>query len=163
MFKWRLWFSPGEAVPACYTKERRVKVPSTTHCPLTRRTPRFFDNKYGLIYTENFLARVTALIDSEISDAECNTFSGNLFCHYTLTPCTPDGTFVLPFCKEDCLAIFKKMSDTASDTAWGSSRRLFLQRKWISSTRDCQTVRYINLRGNMTCKERNVHQDRVLQ
>ena len=73
-----------------------------------KETPRFFDNKYGLIYTENFLARVTALIDSEISDAECKYVLRNLFCHYTLTPCTPDETSVLPFCKEDCLAIFKK-------------------------------------------------------
>ena len=76
--------------------------------PAYRNTPRFFDNKYGQAYTEIILKEIVTLISGGIKNKECQYLLKNVFCHYTLTPCKPDGKSVLPFCKEDCLAIFQK-------------------------------------------------------
>jgi hypothetical protein len=72
-----------------------------------RETPRFVDNKLGILGTEKFLTLVQAVISEYVTENECKKILSAMLCHYTVTPCKPDGT-VRPFCKEDCQAIFKR-------------------------------------------------------
>ena len=56
------------------------------------KTPRFFDNKFGLPATEEFLARGIGLINRLVtSDPKCKYILTNMLCHYTVPPCYPDG------------------------------------------------------------------------
>ncbi len=73
-------------------------------------TPRFFDNKFGLPATEEFLASGIKFIDQLVSkDQKCRYILINMLCHYTVPPCYPDGE-IIDYCKGDCEAIFKDCS-----------------------------------------------------
>jgi len=73
-----------------------------------RHTPRFVDNKFGLLGTEQFLASVTRVINALVNnDEKCRYILRNMFCQYTLQPCYQDNT-VIEYCKEDCEAIFRE-------------------------------------------------------
>jgi len=75
-----------------------------------RHTPRFVDNKFGLLGTEQFLTLVTKATDLFVGrDEKCRYILLNMFCQYTLQPCYQDNT-VIEYCKEDCEAIFRECS-----------------------------------------------------
>ena len=73
-------------------------------------TPRFFDNAFGQILTEQFLSLVTSVIQAQVdSNPRCNFILRNMLCHYTLPPCFPNKT-PMDFCREDCESIFQECS-----------------------------------------------------
>ena len=75
-----------------------------------RTTPRFFDNKFGLLGTEKFLLMVTKVINDFVTeDEKCRYILLNMLCQYTLQPCYQDNT-IIEYCKEDCQAIFTECS-----------------------------------------------------
>ncbi|XP_067047151.1 muscle, skeletal receptor tyrosine-protein kinase-like isoform X2 [Acropora muricata] len=75
-----------------------------------RTTPRFFDNKFGLLGTEKFLLMVTRVINDFVTeDEKCRYILLNMLCQYTLQPCYQDNT-IIEYCKEDCQAIFTECS-----------------------------------------------------
>lgn len=78
--------------------------------PTYRNSDRFFDNKFGLPATEQFLAISLQIIDLLVKDNEkCRYISTHLLCHYTVPPCYPDGTDI-EYCRGDCAAILKECS-----------------------------------------------------
>ena len=77
---------------------------------LYRHTPRFFDNKFGLLGTEQFLLTVTKVINDFVTeDEKCRYILLNMLCQYTLQPCYPNNK-VIEYCREDCEAIFDECS-----------------------------------------------------
>ena len=73
-------------------------------------TPRFFDNKFGLPATEEFLASGIKLINQLVTnDPKCKYILVNMLCHYTVPPCYSDGS-IIDYCRGDCEAIFKDCS-----------------------------------------------------
>jgi len=83
-----------------------------TTLPTYRDTPRFFDNKFGLLGTESFLVSVTRVINEFVKeDKKCRYILLNMLCQYTLQPCYQDNT-VIEYCKEDCEAIFRECSQS---------------------------------------------------
>ena len=78
--------------------------------PTYRNSDRFFDNKFGLPATEEFLSRGLQIINTLVKDDEkCRYILINMLCHYTVPPCYSDGTDI-KYCREDCAAIFKECS-----------------------------------------------------
>ena len=78
--------------------------------PTYRNSDRFFDNKFGLPATEEFLFRGLQIINQLVKDDEkCRYILINMLCHYTVPPCYSDGTDI-KYCREDCAAIFKECS-----------------------------------------------------
>ena len=76
--------------------------------PTYRNSDRFFDNKFGLPATEEFLSRGLQIINQLVKDDEkCRYILINMLCHYTVPPCYSDGTDI-KYCREDCAAIFKE-------------------------------------------------------
>lgn len=75
-----------------------------------RNSFRFFDNKFGLSATEEFLKRGIQIINQLVtSNEKCKYILVNMLCHYTMPPCYPDGTDI-DYCRGDCEAIFKDCS-----------------------------------------------------
>lgn len=73
-------------------------------------TPRFFDNKFWLPGTEQFLAFGIRVINQLVKDDEkCKYIMVNLLCHYTVPPCYSDGVNI-DYCRGDCQAIFNDCS-----------------------------------------------------
>ena len=80
--------------------------------PEYAHTPRFFDNKFSLFGTEQFLVTVTGVINKFVTDNEkCRYILLNMLCQFTLQPCYADNT-VIEYCKEDCEAIFDECSES---------------------------------------------------
>ena len=78
--------------------------------PTYRNSDRFFDNKFGLPATEEFLSRGLQIIKQLVKDDEkCRYILINMLCHYTVPPYYSDGTDI-KYCREDCGAIFKECS-----------------------------------------------------
>ncbi|PFX22845.1 Muscle, skeletal receptor tyrosine protein kinase [Stylophora pistillata] len=108
-----------DSAKKCYTKRggscmpyrgKVCQVSLNSSLPFYRNSDRFFDNKYGLPATEQFLARVLQIIDQLVKDNEkCRYILTSLLCHYTVPPCYPDGTDI-KYCRGDCAAIFKECS-----------------------------------------------------
>jgi len=117
----------------CFTKRGgtciayRGKVCSSslnTTLPTYRHTPRFFDNRFGLRGTEQFLATVLGVINEFAEDDEkCRYIMVNMICHYTLAPCSQNNTAAIEYCKEDCEAIFKECSKAVNQVI-GAARLL---------------------------------------
>lgn len=108
----------NETLP-CYTKKGGSCMPyygqvcrqslNSTLSPY-RQTPRFFDNKFGLLGTEQFLQTVTKVINDFVTeDEKCRYILLNMLCQYTLQPCYPNNK-VIEYCREDCEAIFDECS-----------------------------------------------------
>lgn len=75
--------------------------------PDYRHSKRYFDNKFGLLGTEKFLATAMEVINEFVKNNEtCRYLMANMFCHYTLAPCYQDTDTVIPYCRNDCEAIF---------------------------------------------------------
>ena len=73
-------------------------------------SPRFFDNKFWLPATEEFLANGIKIINTLITNnEECRYIMVNVLCHYTVPPCYSDGVNI-DYCRGDCEAIFKDCS-----------------------------------------------------
>ena len=91
-----------------------------TTLPAYRDTPRFFDNKFGLVATEQFLETVTRVINEFVKKEykKCRYILLNMLCQYTLQPCYPDNK-VIEYCKEDCEAIFKDCSGPLNQVIGG--------------------------------------------
>ena len=73
-------------------------------------SPRFFDNKFWLPATEEFLAKGLRIINQLVTkDEKCKYILVNLLCHYTVPPCYSDGVDI-DYCKGVCQAIFNDCS-----------------------------------------------------
>ena len=94
---------------AQYTGQRcRVSLNQT----LTEynETERYFDKKYGMNKTEQFLGYLLDEVEKlnpDQSDQRCQHFIKVAICQYTLAPCLPNGEPVL-FCREDCESLGKE-------------------------------------------------------
>ena len=122
-----------------------------------RNTRRFFDNKLGLPATEQFLKRVIDLIIDFAEDSKkCTYILVNMFCHYTVPPCYPDGS-IIDFCKGDCEAIFNECSTIMNQVLGAVKLHLSNERIDFIHLRipDCSQHHplqyYKNLPGNKSC------------
>ncbi|XP_068736694.1 muscle, skeletal receptor tyrosine-protein kinase-like isoform X2 [Montipora capricornis] len=111
-----------------------------------RVTPRFIDNKFGLLGTEQFLSTVTEVINDFVTDDEkCRYIMLNMLCQYTLQPCYPDNT-VVEYCKEDCVAIFEECAQPLNQVI--GAVKLLVQKEGIDFTHtalpDCSRHRPID-------------------
>ena len=123
-----------------------------------KNTSRFFDNKFGLLFTERFLQIVTNVIndDEYVDDLGCRHILSSMLCHYTLPPCYQDNT-IIDFCKEDCLAIFKECSASLNRVI-GAVKFLaeinnidFVHTAFPNCSRYQPESYYKELAGNKTC------------
>ena len=135
----------------------RVCRESLNTLPDYKNARRFFDNKFGLPATEQFLKTVIGLInDFAKDDKKCRYVLVNMICHYTVPPCYPDGSIV-DYCKGDCEAVFKECSTTINQVI--GAVKLHLDIEGIDFVHrgipDCSTHQplhyYENLPGNKTC------------
>lgn len=127
-----------------------------TTLPAYRTTLRFFDNKFGLLGTEEFLLMVTKVINDFVKeDKKCRYILLNMLCQYTLQPCYQDNT-IIEYCKEDCQAIFAECSGSLNQVI--GAVKLLVQTKGIdfihTALPDCnrhRNVDYFKDKPDKTC------------
>ena len=135
----------------------KVCQESLNTLPDYRNTTRFFDNKFGLPATEEFLERVADLITQlGKGDKKCTYILTNMLCHYTVPPCYPDGS-VVDYCKGDCVAIFEECSETINKVLGAVHFILlsegidFIHRSIPDCSKHYARSYYKSLPGNKTC------------
>ncbi|KAJ7370090.1 hypothetical protein OS493_034301 [Desmophyllum pertusum] len=141
----------------CMLYKGEVCRESLDTLPDYRDTRRFFDNKFGLPATEQFLKNTIDVINEFAKDNEkCRYILVNMLCHYTVPPCYPDNT-IIDYCKGDCEAIFKECSQTLNQVI--GAVKIYIKTEHLDFIHrgipDCSKHHplqyYESLPGNKTC------------
>ena len=70
-----------------------------------RQAPRFIDETFGFNGTETVIAEFMGAVHRIEGQGRCKDILRALLCEYLLPPCNDKGE-PLPYCREDCEAVF---------------------------------------------------------